>query len=196
MSSKNLTGNKRIIRDSCIDLHTNVQLWRRITINMHSTILAISQIRQKQLSGEELHPEDKLKVNTFEELSLMSNQLEENLKNLESIVSKMEKNMQKLNALSTLSKSQLSESSFDSDEIPFQSWPLSKFCSMSEEIEGMYKEELKTKMNICRELCIVQDRSTLCFFETCWKYEPNIDNRKLNSLLTQVIFELELQTQL
>lgn len=45
--SKNLTGNKRIIYDSCVVLYNAIQKWRSLTAESHSIILNIWSEKQE-----------------------------------------------------------------------------------------------------------------------------------------------------
>lgn len=56
----------------------------------------------------------------------------------------------------------------------------------------MFEEEFKVKSSVCKEICHILHKSTFLFFEACWKYEPNIDKRKLDMLLSGILFELDL----
>lgn len=56
----------------------------------------------------------------------------------------------------------------------------------------MFEEEFKVKSSVCKEICHILHKSAFLFFEACWKYEPNIDKRKLDMLLSGILFELDL----
>lgn len=60
----------------------------------------------------------------------------------------------------------------------------------------MYRKEFKIKSSITKEICTLDRKSALVFFEACWKYEPNIDNVRINELIRGILSELELLSQL
>lgn len=45
----NLTGSKRIIFDSCVDLHNAVQKWRKTIAISHSVIMQIWKVKQEEM---------------------------------------------------------------------------------------------------------------------------------------------------
>ncbi|KAF8792120.1 cyclin-dependent kinase 2-interacting protein-like [Argiope bruennichi] len=191
MSSKKLTGNKRIIHDSVVDLYNCIQKWKFLTSDCYSTVKSICLIKQNSLHDEDQNEAEE-PISSFSELENLSCELLQKLKKLEAVAEKIRQIPRKLKSVRELSDLQQStDENFD-----LELSKLSIICETSTEIEQMYTKEFKMKSNIAKEICILTKESQLTFFEAYWKYEPNIDREIVDSYLKRMIFILELHSQL
>ncbi|KAG8189727.1 hypothetical protein JTE90_019675 [Oedothorax gibbosus] len=199
--NRNLTGNKRIVHDCCIDLYNNIQKWKTVASNLHSIISEICLIKQKELSDsdkQEIVGEDNSEK-TMWQLQSLSEELLCKFEGLEAVmckISRLPKKLKAINALSELEQSRNDSSDVDLDPVLFKTWPLSRFCNSVEELEKMYMKEFKVKSSITKEISTVTKKSNLIILEATWKYEPNIDTDKVDEILGGIIAELELFSHL
>ncbi|XP_054711543.1 cyclin-dependent kinase 2-interacting protein-like [Uloborus diversus] len=168
MASKKLTGNKRIVSDSCIEVYNLVQKWRSYITNLHATILEICQIKHKEISDNELKKQGLLEFSEsssiFCELEKLSTTLHSKLENLAFVLKKMEKNLQHINAvveLSLLEQSKDDSIPSNTDPVLFKTWALSGFCDVIESIYLMHRKEYEAKSSIAKEICILRKKSAL-----------------------------------
>ncbi|XP_035232540.1 uncharacterized protein LOC118204318 [Stegodyphus dumicola] len=105
---------------------------------------------------------------------------------------KMLKIRNKLKAILELSEMQHSNGTYV-DLNPFKNWSVSGFFEATEEVSAMHAQELKTKLSISEELPILSDKSHALFLESSWKYETEIDRHRVNFLLFNMCYQLDLQ---
>ncbi|GIX67915.1 hypothetical protein CEXT_436581 [Caerostris extrusa] len=147
------------------------------------------QLLYQAMDNEE--QDEKIFETLMSNLRNLTSKLLDIISELDDIVGKMNKIIKKLKAIHDLSEVQSSECN-DMDEDLIRLMP--KLSEASQEIEQMYKADMKIKSGIAKEICILKFESQLTFFEFCWEYEPKINKEKLFSLLAPIIFGLKLQS--
>ncbi|GIY27260.1 hypothetical protein CDAR_446291 [Caerostris darwini] len=183
MSSRQLSCN------CCIKLCNLLKEQKSLSQDGLSIVKNICEVKKLELANEE--QDEKIFETLMSNLRNLTSKLLDIISELDDIVGKMNKITKKLKAIHDLSGVQSSEcNDMDEDLVRL----MSKFSEASQEIEQMYKADMKIKSGVAKEICILKFETQLTFFELCWEYEPKINKEKIFSLLAPIIFELKLQS--
>ncbi|XP_051154110.1 cyclin-dependent kinase 2-interacting protein isoform X2 [Leptopilina boulardi] len=156
IKGKALTGIPLIVRDSVIEVHTNIQKWNAIHLKGIPIVQSIIDLK-----NDESYPA---------ELITLCSSLEKICDEIDAVVCNLKILFHKFQKLQSLNENRI---------ILFSTWSIEKFANTVETVYTSYKNEAKTKRiiveNIAHEF---GDAAKMVYFAS-WVYQPQIaDNLK------------------
>lgn len=164
-------------------MYNNVQKWNQKVAESHKIVQDICSLKLQELKNEEL-------AQSNDELETLGAQLTSKVKELGNIVKKLNQVEGHMQALGKLDKS--TDSISEVEMIPFQTYPLSKFAKMAEEIALMFNKQLSLRKLISEEICVLTEPAEVEAYESCWVYDCYIDKDTLDCYLSIIVNECEL----
>ncbi|XP_050421769.1 cyclin-dependent kinase 2-interacting protein-like [Adelges cooleyi] len=154
--SGNLTGNRRILKDTAADIFNGMQNWKH---HQDKGCVVISNIFNMRLELPNVKFPDRLS-GYVSELKQLCEQMAE-------IVEGFQTKLKNLTAVSALEKS--------SSAPLFISWTTEHFCKITRAIVEAYQQELKLHQSLLLRIADCTDPDVLLFYLSCWTHQPYLD---------------------
>ncbi|XP_050543007.1 cyclin-dependent kinase 2-interacting protein-like [Daktulosphaira vitifoliae] len=155
--SGNLTGNRRILKDSSAEIFNYMQNWK---LYQDRGCVVISNIFNLRLELTGVRFPDRLS-GLVNELKTLCDKMAEVVKNLKI-------KLKNLIAVSVLEKSNATPL--------FISWTAGHFCKVTEGLVEAYQKELKLHQSLLLRIADCTDPNVLLFYLSCWTYQPYLDH--------------------
>jgi hypothetical protein len=144
--SGNLTGNRRILKDTAADVFNRMQTWKS---HQDQGCVIISNIFNLRME-------------------LPNVQFPDQLSGLSDIVEGLNIKLKNLIAVSALEKG-------NSTPL-FISWTTEHFCYITNIILRAYQKQQKLHQSLLVKIADCMDADSLLFYLTCWTYQPYLDH--------------------
>ncbi|NP_001192096.1 cyclin-dependent kinase 2-interacting protein [Acyrthosiphon pisum] len=155
--SGNLTGNRRILKDTAADIFNRMQQWK---IHQDRGCVVISNIFNLRMEMSNIKFPDQLE-GLVKELKKLCEQMFD-------IVEGLKIKLKNLTAVSVLEKG---------NSTPlFISWTTEHFCKVTEKILRAYQKEHKLHQSLLLRIADNTDPDILLFYLSCWTYQPYLDH--------------------
>ncbi|KAE9544748.1 hypothetical protein AGLY_000290 [Aphis glycines] len=155
--SGNLTGNRRILKDTAADIFNRMQQWK---VHQDRGCIVISNIFNLRM--------EKLGIQFPDQLGILVKELKHLCEQMFDIVEGFKIKLRNLTAISVLEKG---------NSTPlFISWTTEHFCKITEKILRAYQKEQKLHQSLLLRIADSMDPDILLFYLSCWTYQPYLDH--------------------
>ncbi|XP_025418370.1 cyclin-dependent kinase 2-interacting protein-like isoform X2 [Sipha flava] len=155
--SGNLTGNRRILKDTAADIFNRMQQWK---VYQDQGSVVISNIFNLRM--------DMPNVKFPDELSSLVSELKKLGEKMLYIVEGLQAKLKNLIAVAALEK--------DNTTPLFISWTTEHFCKIIKIVLKAYQKEQKLHQSLLLRIADSMDPDVLLFYLSCWTFQPYLDH--------------------
>ncbi|XP_071832816.1 cyclin-dependent kinase 2-interacting protein-like isoform X2 [Apostichopus japonicus] len=197
LSQIRLQGSARIIKDHCADWNNFMERWDELNdkgFQLANKIINLKLHQEKQVQSTEAllaHDSGAESEKTKDEICYpegledLCNKFADVYTSLKHLAEKMHNITVHFEGVRRLEY----HTSIDEDPEPlFDTWTVDRFCEISEELEGMYSQEIKLKESIVQDIAHQMSRDVLMTYISLWHHQPYLEERNhlmLKSMLLE-----------